>query len=220
MDRRRLQQVASLANQCHPDLVVHSGDFLTHRTGDFDAPLYEALARIRAPHGQWACFGNHDFDDPERLERRLHDCGVTVLRNRLVTLSLHGVPLEIAGLDFEFVRERRAALYQRVIADWGPRGPAPRLLLDHDPSRFALLPDGCADLVLAGHTHGGHIGVQFDSSHAITVVGLAGLPDQGWFTRGNMRMYVTRCVGFYGYPMRIGIPPEIALLVLRSPQGL
>ncbi len=30
-----------------------------------------------------------------------------------------------------------------------------------------------------------------------------------------MRLYVTRCVGFYGYPMRIGIPPEIALLTLR-----
>jgi len=38
------------------------------------------------------------------------------------------------------------------------------------------------------------------------------------FRRGDMRMYVTRCVGFYGYPMRIGIPPEIALLVLRSPR--
>jgi hypothetical protein len=33
-----------------------------------------------------------------------------------------------------------------------------------------------------------------------------------------MLLYVTRCVGFYGYPMRIGIPPEIALLVVRSPQ--
>ena len=55
-------------------------------------------------------------------------------------------------------------------------------------------------------------------AHAITLVGLAGLPDQGVFNRGDMRMYVTRCVGFYGYPMRIGIPPEIALLVVRGPR--
>jgi len=34
-----------------------------------------------------------------------------------------------------------------------------------------------------------------------------------------MRLFVTRCVGFYGYPMRVGIPPEIAVLVLRSPQA-
>ncbi len=31
-----------------------------------------------------------------------------------------------------------------------------------------------------------------------------------------MKLYVTRCVGFYGYPIRLGVPPEIAVLTLRS----
>jgi predicted MPP superfamily phosphohydrolase len=220
MNRQRLMQVADLTNGCRPDLVLHTGDFLTHRGGDFDAPLYAALGRVQAPHGQWACFGNHDFDNPQRLERRLRDCGVVVLRNRIAALSIHGVPLEIAGTDFVFGRSERAAAYARVIDGWGSRSAAPRLLLNHDPTAFHALPAGCADLVLSGHTHGGHIGVQLSSAQAITVVGLAGFPDQGLFTHGDMRLYVTRCVGFYGYPMRIGIPPEIALLVLRSPQAV
>ena len=219
MNRPRLQRVADLTNRCRPDLVLHTGDFLTHRSGDFDAPLYEALARIRAPYGQWACFGNHDFDDPQRLERRLRDCGVIVLRNRVTTLSLRSQLIEIAGVDFLFGRSERSAAYERTIASWGPRSGRPRLLLQHDPSAFDQLPAGCADLVLSGHTHGGHIGVQLGPSLAVTIVGLAGLPDQGLFSRGDMRLFVTRCVGFYGYPMRIGIPPEIALLVLRSPGG-
>jgi predicted MPP superfamily phosphohydrolase len=218
MDLPRLLQVAELTNTCRPDLVLHTGDFLTHRSGNFDAPLYEALARIRAPHGQWASFGNHDFDDPQRLERLLRDCGVTVLRNRLAVVALDGQPLEIGGADFLFGRSERAAAYERVVRSWGPRRGAPRILLNHDPSAFDALPPGCADLVLSGHTHGGHIGVQLNSSYAVTLVGLAGFPDQGLFGRGDMRLFVTRCVGFYGYPMRIGIPPEIALLVLRSPQ--
>ncbi|MDX2165574.1 MAG: metallophosphoesterase, partial [Deltaproteobacteria bacterium] len=67
MDRDRLLRVAALTNAARPDLVLHTGDFLTHRAGDFDAPLYDALAAIGAPHGQWACLGNHDFDDPERF---------------------------------------------------------------------------------------------------------------------------------------------------------
>lgn len=216
MDRRRLLRVARLTNQCRPDLVLHTGDFLTHRAGNFDAPLYEALARIRAPHGQWACLGNHDFDDPQRLERRLRDCGVIVLRDRIAAVSVNGEPIEIAGIDFQFDRWQRALAYERIVAAWGPRRRVPRILLNHDPSTFKTLPAGCSDLVLSGHTHGGQVGWQFDSSHAITVIGLAGLPDQGLFPRGDMRLYVTRCVGFYGYPMRIGIPPEIALLVLRS----
>jgi predicted MPP superfamily phosphohydrolase len=217
MDRRRLRDVAALTNAARPDLVVHTGDFLTHRSGDFDAPLYEALASIETPYGQWACLGNHDFDDPERLTRKLGHAGVTVLRDRIATLDLRGQPLEIAGLDYFFRRADRDELTRRMVSAWQPR-QVPRLLLNHDPRGFAALPDGCADLVLSGHTHGGHIGIQLGAGHAITVVGLAGIPDQGVFRRGDMRMFVTRCVGFYGYPMRVGIPPEIALLVLRAPR--
>lgn len=217
MDRVRLQRVAALTAAARPDLIVHTGDFLTHRRGEFDAPLYEALAALRPRYGQFACFGNHDFDDPERLEARLRGAGVTVLRDALATIDVAGQALEVAGLDFGFDRARRAADAARRIGRWPARTAAPRLLLLHDPSEFSLLPEGCADLVLSGHTHGGHIGIQLGRERAITVVGLAGIPDQGVFRRGDMRLFVTRCVGFYGYPMRVGIPPEIAVLTLRAP---
>lgn len=221
MDRAKLLQVAALTVQAKPDLVLHTGDFLTHRTGDFARPLYEALARIRAPYGQWACLGNHDFDAPDRLVRLLHEAGVVTLRNRVATVPVADQPLELAGIDFLFRRVERAPLYQRIVSAWGARPSAagsrvPRLLLNHDPRGFAALPAGCADLVLSGHTHGGHVGVQLGRDRALSVVGLLGIPDQGLYRRGDMRMFVTRCVGFYGYPMRLGIPPEISLLTLRS----
>lgn len=215
MDRERLLRVAALTNAARPDLVVHTGDFLTHRDGDFDLPLYEALARIRAPHGQWACLGNHDFDDPNRLVRKMRDAGVQTLRNRLETIVIDGQELEIAGIDYAFGRFQWEEVYARIVASWGRRRPVPRLLLNHDPTAFASLPQGCADLVCSGHTHGGQIGVQFGAGRALTLVGLLGVPDQGVFARDDMRLFVTRCVGFYGYPMRIGIPPEVAILTIR-----
>jgi predicted MPP superfamily phosphohydrolase len=216
MDRERLRRVAELTNASRPDLVLHTGDFLTHRLGNFDEPLYEALARITAPYGQWACLGNHDYDDPDRLARRLREAGVEVLRNRLVKIDVVGELLEIGGLDFVFWGLDRQGKYSSLMRPWGERGAAPRIVLNHDPRAFQSLPHGCADLVLSGHTHGGHVGVQLAKGRALTVVGLAGVPDQGVFRRGDMRMFVTRCVGFYGYPMRVGIPPEIAVLTLRS----
>jgi predicted MPP superfamily phosphohydrolase len=221
MNRERLLRIAALTNGAQPDLVLHTGDFLTHLTGDFDAPLYEALARIRAPYGQWACLGNHDFDAPERLVRRLSQAGVTTLRNTLVTLYVSGQPLEVAGLDFLFRSSGMASQqtsYRRIVNSWGARESSPRLLLNHDPRAFTALPRSCADLVFSGHTHGGHVGLQLGRDHALTVVGLWGIPDQGIFRRQDMYMFVTRCVGFYGYPMRLGIPPEIALLTLRAPK--
>jgi predicted MPP superfamily phosphohydrolase len=216
MTRERLMRVAELTNRARPDLVAHTGDFLTHRSGDFDAPLYEALSRVRAPLGQWACLGNHDYDDPELLVRRLRDAGVVVLRNRLTRVDVAGNPVEIAGADFTY-GPMRDAMYARLVADWGARAEVPRLFLNHDPSAFHDIPDGAATLVLSGHTHGGHVGIQLSPTRALTVVGLLGLPDQGLFSRGDMRLFVTRCVGFYGYPMRVGIPPEIAVLTLRTP---
>lgn len=216
MDRPRLMTVAALTNRARPDLVVHTGDFLTHRPGEFDLPLYEALARIDAPHGQWACLGNHDFDDVTRFVRKLRASGVQTLRDRVATVFVDGHAIELAGLDYVFGRSRWPEVYARIHAGWGPRRDAvPRILLNHDPTAFAVLPDGCADLVCSGHTHGGQIGVQWAPSRALTVVGLVGVPDQGIYLRGDMRLFVTRCVGFYGYPMRIGIPPEVAVLTLR-----
>ena len=220
MTRSRLLRVAELTNRCRPDLVVHTGDFLTHRLGDFDAPLYDALARIAAPHGQWACLGNHDYDDPARLTRRLRDAGVVVLRDEMARIAIDRQTIEVAGADFVPWGADLKRSYAALAASFGARSGAPRLLLNHDPRAFYELPTGCADLVLSGHTHGGHIGIQLGRSHALTVVGLVGLPDQGIFERADMRLFVTRCVGFYGYPMRVGIPPEIALLILRSPRPL
>ena len=117
--------MAALTNDAKPDLVMHTGDFLTHRTGDFDAPLYEALARIRAPYGQWACLGNHDFDAPERLVHRLGQAGVTVLRDTVMTLSVQGQPLEMAGLDYLFGQGEWKSVYTQLIHSWPP---APRPL--------------------------------------------------------------------------------------------
>ena len=215
MNRERLLQVAALTTGARPDLVVHTGDFLTHRGGDFDAPLYEALSRIHAPYGQWASLGNHDFDDPARLVRRLRDAGVITLRDQLTSVSVAGQSLELAGIDFIFGRDR-AAGYSRVAGALRPRDGAPRILLNHDPTGFTALPPDCADLVCSGHTHGGQVGVQLGPAHALTVLGLLGMPDQGVFARGAMRLFITRCVGFYGYPLRLGIPPEIAILTLRT----
>lgn len=219
MDRTKLLHVADLTNRAEPDIVLHTGDFLTHRTGNFDEPLYEALAAIRAPLGQWACLGNHDYDNAPRFVRRLAGAGVATLRDEVVTIDAYGKPLEIAGLEYVSSRVDRTPLYAHTFTNLGPAS-APRIVLNHDPQAFSDLPDGCGDLVLSGHTHGGHVGMQLGPDHALSVVGLVGLRDQGVFERGDMRLFVTRCVGFYGYPMRIGIPPEIAILTLRSPSAV
>jgi uncharacterized protein len=39
---------------------------------------------------------------------------------------------------------------------------------------------------------------------------------EGWFRRGNLRLYVNRGLGAVGVPFRFDCPPEITLLTLRA----
>lgn len=217
MNAARLNRVAELTNRARPDLVLHTGDFLTHRDGDFDAPLYPALEKIHAPLGQFACRGNHDFDDYTGFPRKLSEAGVVPLLNREAAVRVGGEEIRIGGLDYVFPTEDRARAYAANVDGLGAYDGEPRILLLHDPAQWVHLPEGSGNLVLSGHTHGGHIGIQLGKDALWTVVGAVGLPDQGVFRReDSMRLFVTRCVGFYGYPLRLGIPPEIALLTLRA----
>ena len=38
--------------------------------------------------------------------------------------------------------------------------------------------------------------------------------DHGLFAKGSNRLYVHRGTGFYGFPLRIGVPPELSVLEL------
>jgi predicted MPP superfamily phosphohydrolase len=93
-----------------------------------------------------------------------------------------------------------------------PRRPEmPRLLLLHDPSGFAHVRDGEVDLTLSGHTHGGQVGL-VSLGLDWTVLRKSAWPDHGLFARGASLLYVHRGTGFYGFPLRIGVPSEMSVL--------
>ena len=86
-----------------------------------------------------------------------------------------------------------------------------RLLLLHDPVGFHALPEDDVDLVLSGHTHGGQVGL-VSLGLDWTVLAPSRWPDQGLFARGRSRLYVHRGTGFYGFPLRVGVPAEHSVL--------
>ena len=94
-----------------------------------------------------------------------------------------------------------------------------RLLLLHDPRGFSCVADGGVDLTLSGHTHGGQLGlVSFGLDW--TVLSSSRWPDHGLFARGSNRLYVHRGNGFYGFPLRVGVPGENSVLELILPPSL
>ncbi|HRG02805.1 MAG TPA: metallophosphoesterase, partial [Paludibacteraceae bacterium] len=69
-------------------------------------------------------------------------------------------------------------------------------------------------LSLSGHTHAGQIGLTRGKIH-ISPASLIYPEWDGLYRHGNQYLYVNRGIGYVGVPMRIGVPPEITLIVLK-----
>ena len=211
MSERRLREICQRAVEEQPDLILLTGDFLTVESQHSPDPLARALAPLAAMKGRvFACFGNHDHECPELVDDALRRADVELLLDRAVDVDLPWGPVQIVGADHRF-RKRKEAL--TALARAYPREPGRlRLWLLHDPGAFRHIPEGEADLVLSGHTHGGHVGLlSFGLPHTI-VSAATDMPDHGLWARGRDRLYVHRGTGHYGFPLRVGVPAEESVL--------
>jgi predicted MPP superfamily phosphohydrolase len=91
-----------------------------------------------------------------------------------------------------------------------------RIAMLHDPGGFRHVPEGAADLVLSGHTHGGQLGLLWLGLQGTIVSVLTSLPDHGFWALGKNRLYVHRGTGHYGFPLRVGVPAEQSLLAVHA----
>jgi predicted MPP superfamily phosphohydrolase len=203
---RALEWVA-LSNAQGADLAVVTGDLVTSGTG-FYADVADAIAALRAKDGVFVSMGNHDQSNNDELTRFVRERGPTVLRNAFHSIRRGNAELTLAGLDGRVMPGDVA----RVLGSC-PRG-APIVFLSHYPSAFEAAAAAGADLVLAGHSHGGQLGVPFFSQR-LNLARLTGQRSRGLVYSGKTAMYVNAGLGTTGPPMRLAVPPEIAVITLR-----
>lgn len=193
-----------------PDLVLLTGDFLTMEGGGTPGALALALEPLRTISDRcYAIFGNHDHEDPEEVRHALASNGIPLLIDEEVLTHTDVGAVQIIGADY--VGRGRETHIPELLARFPRHDGALRLLLLHDPLGFQYVPKGEVDLTLSGHTHGGQVGlVSFGLDW--TVLTRSQWPDHGLFGHGANRLYVHRGTGFYGFPLRVGVPGESSLL--------
>lgn len=200
-----------------PDLVLLTGDFLTMEGMGSPGALARALTPLRALPGRcFAIFGNHDHESPDEVRSALASNGVRLLVDEEALVDTPAGRVQLLGADY--VGRGRKEHLARLAARFPRCGDALRVLLLHDPLGFPLAPRDDADLVLSGHTHGGQLGL-VSLGRAWTVLSRTRWPDHGLFGLGRGRLYVHRGTGFYGFPLRIGVPGEMSVLEISRSSG-
>ena len=238
MSRAEVRRAVDMANELGADLAVVTGDFITG-AGDPLADCIDEIRRLRAPLGVWGCNGNHEiYARAEETSQALFaQAGMKLLRQENVQLHFNGAPFNLIGVDYQRERTPRGQRVQSLAYTQSlVRRDMPNILLSHNPNSFHRAAELGIELSLAGHTHGGQIQVEIldhrlSPAHFVTDY-IAGLyqrplfaPAQTLLTqpvlpssilqRPSASLYVNRGLGTVGAPVRLGVPPEITLLVLR-----
>lgn len=213
------RRARALIDQLKPDVLVITGDFVNFDPKELEL-IRADLMRLRADLGVFASLGNHDhYCSPANhslLRSMISNSGITLLVNSNIPLTTHGETLYLVGTDNTGLGQNFGDLPAALV---GVEPGAPTILLAHDPTFWDKQVRNKApiDLMLSGHTHGGQVGIHFLGME-LSVAQVVYKQWAGLYRDGDQYLYVNRGLGTVGPPIRIGIPPEITVLTLRSPK--
>jgi predicted MPP superfamily phosphohydrolase len=212
-----LERIVRQVNTLAPDLVLLTGDFITHGSLTFIAGSHalnrcaEILTTLTAPL-RYAALGNHDvsFNGPAVVQA-LTSHGTPVLVNQYLPIERNGGRLWLCGVDDP--GSSRPNLDLAIPSN--PDGPV--LLMAHEPDyadRVIEHPRGhLVDFMLAGHSHGGQIRLPFLGPLILPPMGEK--YPEGLYRFNQMQLYVNRGIGTVGLPFRLNCPPEITVITLQ-----
>ena len=218
---RDVRRIVDQVNGLRPDVVAITGDLVDEGVGALRAAV-SAVGDLRARYGVYFVTGNHEYYTPSERPgslgayewmEELRRLGVRVLRNERVTLGDAGASLDLAGVDdYSAPGPGHAANLAKAVAGRDPDRSL--VLLAHQPRTGAVADSvrSGVELQISGHTHGGQI-APWNLVVAAVFPYVKGLYRHEEDGRAG-QVFVSRGTGYWGPPLRLGAPPEIAKLVL------
>jgi predicted MPP superfamily phosphohydrolase len=207
--RNFVAAIVDRVNRLNADMIAITGDVVDGSVPDL-AHHTEPLAWLESRHGTYFVTGNHEYySGAHAWIRELERLGAKALMNEHVVLDHDGAALTVAGVtDWSAHHFDPSHKSDPHAAGKGAPEHAPKVLLAHQPRSAHIAEAAGYHLQLSGHTHGG----QFWPWNFLVrlqqpfTAGLARL--------GRMWVYTSRGTGYWGPPMRFGVPSEITLIRL------
>jgi|SRR5882724_1686330 len=215
MGRSGLERAVQLALSFRPDLLVLTGDFVSHPFGSPNGPhgarnaepCADVLSMVR-DIPVLSILGNHDhWNSASIVEGALRDRGIRVLRNGAVPLERANHRIWIAGVDDALVGAADLGAALREV----PPSEA-TILLAHEPDFADYAARFPIDLQFSGHSHGGQVRVP--GIGALVLPAMAEKYPVGLNKIGALQVYTNRGIGVINPPVRFNCPPEVTFVTL------
>ncbi|MDB5037813.1 MAG: metallophosphoesterase [Bacteriovoracaceae bacterium] len=214
-----VEKVVKTTLALEPDIIMLTGDMVDGSPAGL-ADDIEPLKELKAKYGIYFITGNHEYySGAKTWSDYFRSQGIEVLSNSHKVLEIkkadvkESARLVIAGVP-DFTAERFG--FEGPDAVKAMKG-SPKsdytIMLAHQPNSYRETEKIECDLQLSGHTHSGQFyPVRF-------FIGLFQKYYQGLYRhQDKFWIYVNQGTGFWGPPNRLGLPSEITLLTLRSPE--
>jgi predicted MPP superfamily phosphohydrolase len=207
--RSYVDKVVAQVNDLNPDIVFFTGDAVD---GSVDYLQHDAepLSKIEAPLGKYFVTGNHEYYSGVKMwTTEMERLGYTVLTNDHKLISYQDVNILLVGIpDHEALRMDPENAPDLATALAGAPQHDYSILLAHQPVAIKAAAEYKINLQFSGHTHGGQY-VPWNY-----VVDLVQPYTAGLHKHGPTWIYVNRGTGYWGPPVRIGVPSEITVIRL------
>ncbi len=208
-----LKKLVNKINELNPDVVVLTGDLIDSKTKMTTSMVNEIsneLKKISASCGKYVISGEDDskFDEWENIITlgefmNLNNNYDSIYKNGYDSILIAGVS---SFVDKESIVNKNQKT-QNYINSFEKDGPIYKILLMHEPDYIDELEDNKYDLILAGHSHGGQVGIPLINE--LLVPKGANKYSYGHYSLTNSELYVSNGIGVSEINFRLFRMPSI-----------
>lgn len=232
VDTTAVDSLVSVINQQHADIVCFLGDMTSYNADEL-VKYKHVLSKIKAKYGIYAILGNHDYgiyqkwNSEEEKQANMNtlidtynEMGWHLLMNDSEYIVVDNDTIIIAGTENWGVAERfpKLANINKTLKNVDSERYY-TILMAHDPNYWdqqISKENPTVDLTLSGHTHGGQMGFKLDDDY-YTIFGLFSKYSHGLHSNDRgQKLFISIGSGEVGYPGRIGLNQEVAVLRLQK----
>lgn len=226
-----LEEAVQMINELEADYIFFTGDLVNESYTEAEAWI-NVIKKLKAKRDKFAVLGNHDYGWGKRsredkatnrlgVSRINREMGFKMLLNEHAILEHQGEKIGLVGVENWGWSEKgwfpMEGDYKKSVENM--EDVPFKILLSHDPTHWDHKIQGIekdVDLTLAGHTHGGQMGISIPGLVEISAAKLFYKRYAGLYKEDNQHLYVNRGLGFLIFPGRVGMPPEITLHTLNK----